>query len=76
MHYVSVCQKTSHYKTSHSKDGVITYLHRRGIRFVFDLASQFFQNAITPEIMVGIAPYLEQRRTLGAPSIFYNLTLV
>ena len=31
----------------------------------------FFQNAVTPKIMVGIAPYYGQRRTLGAPSISY-----
>ena len=30
----------------------------------------FFQNAVTPEIMVGIAPYLVHRGTLGAPSTF------
>ena len=30
----------------------------------------FFQNAVTPEIIVGIAPYLVHRGTLGAPSIF------
>ena len=35
----------------------------------------FFQNAVTPEIIVGIAPYLEHRRTLGAPSILHTLTL-
>ena len=33
-------------------------------------ACHFFQNAVTPEIMVGIAPYLGHRGTLGAPSIF------
>ena len=36
----------------------------------------FFQNAVTPEIMVGIPPYLVHRGTLGAPSIFLLLTLV
>ena len=36
----------------------------------------FLQNAVTPEIIVGIAPYLEHRRTLGAPSILHTLTLV
>ena len=30
----------------------------------------FFQNAVTPEIIVGIA-HLVHRGTLGAPSIFY-----
>ena len=36
----------------------------------------FFQNAVTPEIMVGIAPYLVHRGTLGAPSTFLVLALV
>ena len=36
----------------------------------------FFQYAVPPEIMVGIAPYLVHRGTLGAPSIFLLLTLV
>ena len=35
-----------------------------------DGACHFFQNTVTPEIMVGIAPYLGHRGTLGAPSIF------
>ena len=32
----------------------------------------FFENVITLEIIVGIAPYLEHRRTLGTPSIFHT----
>ena len=28
----------------------------------------FFQNAVTPEIIVGIAPYVVHRGTLAAPS--------
>ena len=30
----------------------------------------FFQNAVTPGIMVGIAPYLGHRGALGGPSTF------
>ena len=41
-----------------------------------NMARHFFQNAITPEIMGRIAPYLVHRGTLGAPSIFPTLTLV
>ena len=36
----------------------------------------FFKNAVTLEIMVGIAPYLVHRGTLGAPSTFLVLALV
>ena len=42
----------------------------------FDGVCHFFQNAVTPEIMVGIAPYLMHRGTLGAPSTFLVLALV
>ena len=37
----------------------------------------FFPNAVTPEIMVGIAPYLGYSGTLGVPSICptYSVTL-
>ena len=32
----------------------------------------FTKKVVTPEIIVGIAPYLEHRRTLGAPSTFHT----
>ena len=36
----------------------------------------YFQNAVTPEIMGGTAPYLGHRGILGAPSILPTLILV
>ena len=35
----------------------------------------FFQNAVTPEIMVGIAPYLVHRGDLGRPFDFSRFGL-
>ena len=34
----------------------------------------FFQNPVTPEIMVGIAPYLVHRGTLGGPRVGLGVT--
>ena len=35
-----------------------------------------FQSAITPEIMLKIAPFLEQRGAVRPPLMLYTLTLV
>ena len=60
---------------------VITYPHRRGIRFVFDLASEkwcapIISKCVPLRKLVRIAPYLEKRGTLDAPSNFHTLPFV